>query len=708
MRRSLLAAVMVAAAAWLTGCGGGGGGGGNPHPPVDKFTRAVVNVDWPNRSRNIGAPSSALSMVVTIKGSKADGTDYVWTINRDVGATASTKRYLSPTAEVKVGTWDVTIKLHAEADGQGAVVGTAAARVAIAEDGTGIDSLAVTGVIATVEVPSGQSVPSGIKKDLVFTTKDASGNIVPVTPGSAVWNVTSGTDKLRFVNGQAESTGNGTATVTATVDNKTSAPATVQVGATSGTLVVNVKDANGVLVKNATVQIFQGTTKIDEKLTATGTQSFTNVPPATIDIKVAAAGYQAGQTTATVTVGTTTTKDLTLVKNGGLIVNVKDPTGSLIANPLIQIFQGGVKVVEKTSLTGAETFTNLAPGATEIKVSSAGFYDNQGTATVVSGQTTTKDIALTPRGKSQASTSPTVQTALSGKVATFQMDVSVRDEFGNPISGLSPGAFKVENVFVGNTTYRFDLQSSDETQGTNQGGYSAFLAMDASESVGNTDRNGSRIQAAKTFFSNLGDQDKAAFGYFPASGGSLNLTFFPAIGFVGPASVTQYYQKLDELNKKTFAGTPLYTATNQAIDYTASAAAGTNKAVVVFTDGKATEGTPARTAMINNARAKGVRIYMVGLGTSSDPNLRPDVAELSLIAQSTGGSVMYATDAAQLVSFYGNLGKLLAGAGDFYRQSWTMTTSAPNLPVGTSISAVLRITLPDSSVLLAPFHVVVR
>lgn len=784
MKRCFSAVAMLAAALWVTGCGGGGGG--SSPPPGPTVTRVVVNVNWPNRSRNIEAPSSALSMVVTIKGAGEGGTDYSWTIDRDVATTATTKRYLSP-GTIKPGAYDVTIKLYAQAGGTGAVVGTAGAHVTIAADGTGLDALAVTGVVNTVEVPAGQSVPTGVKTDLMFTAKDSTGAIVAVTPGSATWTITSGGDKLHFVNGQAEATGNGTATVTATVDGKTSAPATVTVGATTGTLVVNAKVAGGSLVQNSTIGIYQGATKLDEKVSASGSQAFTGVPAGQIDIKISAAGYVDGQDTATVTVGTTTTKDVTLTPNSGtLIVNakdvagaliknatigiyqgttkldekttttgsqtftkvptgdliikasaagyqpgegtatmtaggtvtanvaliksgtvavsVKDPTGTLIAGPLIQLYQGGVKVAEATSLTGAQTFTNLAPGATEVRASAGAFKNNLATTTVVAGQTVNVTVTLIPRGKPQASTSPTVQTQLTGTTLTFQMDVSVRDEDGNPITGLSATAFKVDPTVVGTTTYSFALQSSVPTHIDNPGGYSAFLALDASDSVGTSDKNGSRIQAVKTFFSKLGSADNAAFGYFPASAGSPNLTYYPTIGFVGITGAPQYYQKIDDLNKKTFAGTPLYTATNQAVNYTYATAANGNKAVVVFTDGKATQAVSERTILINNAKAKGIKVYMVGLGSSPDPNLRPDIDELSLIAQSTGGSVMYATDAAQLVSFYGNLGQLLAGSGDFYRQTWTMT----NATIGASVPAILKITLADGTVLQAPFYVVVH
>jgi hypothetical protein len=701
MKRSFFAVAAIAAATWLIGCGGGGGGG-TPPPPGDKFTRAVVNIHWPERSRALDAPSSALSVVITIKGSKQDGTDLVWTINRPSSPSDTTVRHVSPTAEVKVGTWDVTIAFHAQADGAGAVVATGGARVAIAEDGTGLDAIALTGTIATVEVPAGQSVPTGVKKDLIFTAKDSGGAVIAVTPGSAVWKVVTGTDKLRFVNGQAEAIGDGTATVTATVDNKTSAAATVVVGATTGTLVVNVKDGASVLVKPATVQIYQGATKLQEKATSTGTATFTNVPAGTIDIKATATGYQPGQTTATVTVGVSTTKDVTVIKNGGLIAQIKDPTGSLIPGALIQIWQGGVKVAEKTSTTGAETFTNLAPGATEIRASSAAFHDASGTTTVVSGQTVTKDVVLVARGKPQASISPTRQTALNGATATFDFDVSVKDENGNHIPGLAPSAFVVDPVAINGTTYTFTLQSSVETSATNSGPYSAFLELDASESVGVTDPKGSRIQAAKTFFTALGPNDNAAFGYFPDAPGGVNLVAYPSIGFVGPTNVSLYYQKLDELSKKLIPGTPLYTATSQAIDFTATLGSNPNKAVIVFTDGESTEAKSKRTLMINNAIAKGVKVYMVGLGSGTD------TAELALIAQSTGGSVMYATDAAQLVSFYRTLGSLLSGTGTFYRQTWKITKSSGNFVAGEAFAAKAKITLPDSTVLEAPFYVEIR
>lgn len=871
------AMLMTAMAVWVSGCGGGGGGTNNPPPPT--FTRAVVNIDWPARSRNVGAPSSALSLVVNIKKSRQDGTDYVWTINRDVTAAATTKRYLSPTPEVKIGSWDVTLNFYAQADGGGAVVATGGAHVAIAEDGTGIDAITLTGVIATVEVPNNQAVALNAKADLIFTTKDGASppNIVAVTPGSATWAVTSGSANLQFVNGQANAIANGTATVTATVDGKTSPPATVLCGSTTGTLVVNAKTAGGTLIPNTTITISQGGTQIDQKVTTTGSQTFNNVPggqidikanaagytdgtgtativlggsvtsnitltPSSgtlvvnsknasgalipnstitisqggtqldqkvtttgsqtfstpggqIDIKVTAAGYLDGAASATVTLGSTTTKDVVLTATTGtlivnakgpngalvpnatidiyqagtkldekitqtgsatflkvptgqidikiavagyqpgagtatmtaggtvtanvtmgkyaiLVVNVKDSTGALIPGAVITLFQGGVQIAQQTAGTGSQTFSTLPPGATTINTTAGGFKPGTPvTVTVIAGQTVTANVSLVAQGKPQASTSPTTQLSLNGSTDTFSMDVRVVDGDGNPIFGLANSAFTIDPVVSGAISYTFALQSSTPTHVDSPGGYSAFLAVDASTSVASSDPNRSHIEAVKTFFSKMGGLDFTAYGYFPASNAQTLVSWppqTPYIGFVDYSHASSYYPMIDGLPRTGYSGSPLWTAGTLAVDYTNNLARTANRAVVMFTDGKSTESTAKRTAFINDAKSKGIKVFMIGLAASSDPNQNPNTAELSLIAQSTGGSVMYATDAAQLVSFYGNLGQLLAGAGDFYRQTWTMTKSPGNLNVAETVPGVLKVTLADSTVLQAPFTVIIH
>jgi hypothetical protein len=256
-----------------------------------KFT-----IQWPERSRKLDALSSAQSVVVVLKNAAQDGTDFVWNINRDANLAANQQDYLSPNV-AKVGTWDLQVRLYASPNGTGALVGTAGANVTLAADGTGIGDLAVSGTIQTVQVPDGQFVKLAEKKDLTFATRDASGALVAVTPGSAKWEVVSGTDRLRVVTGgQVEGLAIGLASVRATVDGKTSANADVNVLPTEGSVTVNVRDPFLVPLKNVKIELLQNNAVIRTvNKSATGSETLNNVPVGQTEVRVTKGGFKTGQ-----------------------------------------------------------------------------------------------------------------------------------------------------------------------------------------------------------------------------------------------------------------------------------------------------------------------------------------------------------------------------------------------------------------------------
>jgi hypothetical protein len=288
----------------LTGCGGGGGGGnggggnggggGNPPPPA--ITRVKFTIQWPERSRNLQALSSTQSVVVTLKNAAQDGSDFVWNINRDANPAANQQNYTSPNV-AKVGTWQLQVRLHADLNGTGALVGTAGANVTLAADGTGIGNLVVNGTIQTVEVPAGQFVKVGEKKDLTFATRDASGALVAVTPGSAKWEVVSGTDRLRVIaGGQVEGLAIGLASIRATVDGKTSANADVNVLPTEGSVTVNVRDPFLAPLKNVKIELLQNNAVVRTvSKSETGSETLDRIPVGMTEVRVTKGGFKTGQ-----------------------------------------------------------------------------------------------------------------------------------------------------------------------------------------------------------------------------------------------------------------------------------------------------------------------------------------------------------------------------------------------------------------------------
>jgi probable HAF family extracellular repeat protein len=207
------------------GCGGGGGGG----TAGVGTTTVKMDIAWAARSRAINAPSSALSASLVLTGAGPTGGDFTFTVNRDSSLAAHTGSYTSSNS-AKAGTWPLTIRFYAQANGAGAVVGIAQSNVTINADGSGIGTISTTNTIASVEIPSGQGVGVGETKDLAFTARDGNGAIVAVTPGSTSFTVISGADKVQVINGQVKGLAEDGATLTASLDGKVSGPSPVTVG----------------------------------------------------------------------------------------------------------------------------------------------------------------------------------------------------------------------------------------------------------------------------------------------------------------------------------------------------------------------------------------------------------------------------------------------------------------------------------------------
>ncbi|HLK60881.1 MAG TPA: NHL repeat-containing protein [Chthonomonadaceae bacterium] len=240
LRRFWLLGVCLLAAWGLTACGSGGNG--KISKSVATSTPVTFDIQWDQRSRAIHAPASALSAVVTIYGANAPvhfgngdlpsaasagtsaGSDFVSIVNRGDSPAATTTTFTSYTLAL-LGTWNMTVEFHALKDGVGEIVGVAHKQVTLKSDGNDIGEIAATGVVASASVLPGQSVQVGQAEDVAFSALDASGKLIAVTQGSALVTVTAGGDKLQLTNyGEVKGLAVGTASLTVTVDGKTSPP----------------------------------------------------------------------------------------------------------------------------------------------------------------------------------------------------------------------------------------------------------------------------------------------------------------------------------------------------------------------------------------------------------------------------------------------------------------------------------------------------
>jgi len=218
----------AACALALAGCGGSSGGV-NPSNSAVKFT-----IDWGARSRDIAAPSSALSATVALTGANLTGGDLVAEVDRHSDPGAYVETYTSQQV-AKPGTYPLSVTFYSGAGATGTVVAIGTATVTIKSDGTGIGTVTVINKITSVTVNPGQIVLTPQTVTLGFTAKDANNNLVAVSPGSAMWTQIDGASSLSLAtDGKAIGLQRGLSNVRVTVDGVQSGPATVEAGANPG------------------------------------------------------------------------------------------------------------------------------------------------------------------------------------------------------------------------------------------------------------------------------------------------------------------------------------------------------------------------------------------------------------------------------------------------------------------------------------------
>ena len=214
--------------------------------------------------------------------------------------------------------------------------------------------------------------------------------------------------------------------------------------------------------------------------------------------------------------------------------------------------------------------------------------------------------------------------------------------------------------------------------------FAAALLLDQSGSILQTDPTGARLFSAKAFLSGLGTDDAALLAAFAGGPGAIiptaPLTVYAP--FRGQALASSYFPTLDSLTPLLGGNTPLYDsldALRRRLSGEASMPAGLAKAIVIFTDGADTScasGQSCRTSRlqaIQGANRDQVRLFTIGLSSGVD------IVALGELANHTGGALLYADTAEQLLPLYGSVGRLLSLSLPTYRLRWTVRASAPGV-----------------------------
>lgn len=272
----------------------------------------------------------------------------------------------------------------------------------------------------------------------------------------------------------------------------------------------------------------------------------------------------------------------------------------------------------------------------------------------------------------------------------FQMDLAVFRDSKNVEDNLDGSNFLIDTLILSGSTTRFNNDRTQLINASNATDYAALMLLDQSGSISSTDPENYRLEAAKIFCSNLGANNNIGLWSF------ANSNYTKLVDFTTDTALVT--QEIEKLRNHEGGSTPLYKSQYEAISYTKDNATKTNKAVLTFTDGEDTDYGKTSDEVVAHANDKSVRLYNIGL---EDVNTRLLLKQ----AVATNGAFLYAKDARQLISIFGNLGKLLTNTAIYYQTEWTISgQDANNLFQGSgSIEHELKITFPYGGEISVPF-----
>ena len=278
----------------------------------------------------------------------------------------------------------------------------------------------------------------------------------------------------------------------------------------------------------------------------------------------------------------------------------------------------------------------------------------------------------------------------------LEIGLFVVDHFGSFIEGLSLENWQIDKGNSNGLTC--ELIGIENDQDTERGPFSATLLFDQSGSINTTDPQNSRVEAGLAFAEAVKNGDDASIVAFTNGG-----------FFKNPYEIlTPFSTNSDELTPAISrllgtagGGTPLFRSIKELIPYTAQNGSNKNQAIVAFTDGADTEGGVSIDELIQNACAFGVRLFTVGLGEGVDKSV------LSRLAFETGGAVMLAEDALQLIALYNSMGDLLHGQAQLYRLTLSVENQFGAWEAGDVFEANIALPLAQGLTVNFPFTVTI-
>jgi Ca-activated chloride channel homolog len=235
--------------------------------------------------------------------------------------------------------------------------------------------------------------------------------------------------------------------------------------------------------------------------------------------------------------------------------------------------------------------------------------------------------------------------------STYQLGVSALDNAQAIVRTATLSAPSVTGLSAGQATAQVcgQIQSQDVL--------TTAIALDSTGSMADTDPGMLREQAAKAFVGRMAGGDRTAVlsfdsGTAPTAGLAVAHLWQD---FTGDQSLLTA-----GIEHASFVGggTPLYDAVLDASTL-ASRATGTNRSVLVLTDGADSASSHSPTDVIAAAKANGTRVFAVGLDSANTL----DFSDLERIVSETGGLFQKASDAAQLTSYFDHVYNAVSAQG---------------------------------------------
>ncbi|WP_334188197.1 DUF4214 domain-containing protein [Noviherbaspirillum sp.] len=299
--------------------------------------------------------------------------------------------------------------------------------------------------------------------------------------------------------------------------------------------------------------------------------------------------------------------------------------------------------------------------------------------------------------------------SLSPNTAVYEQTVLVADPDGNPYANLAPTNFAPASEYdftcqsggaaVRSTT---EIESVTYNNGT-ASNYAALMLFDRSGSMVSNDPNNLSLAGGRAFVQKLGPGDSSWIWAFPG-GTSVRPSTPTSFGTGLSNDGNALTATLDRLEQDGASGsTPLYESSLTALRALNTQTTTAKKALLLFTDGQATDNRFQATDVITEAKSTNVPIFTLGLKQG-------DTFALYDIASQTGGAFFFASEANSLVSIYGSLGAVLSGRAGTYTVRFKRSITGPaTLTSGGTTIGGMKVNPPAGSpfefVLLDPFLV---